>query len=136
MRNLSSIASAVNNLGAARSMQGTLRIFGEWFGSPREDPTQITSASIDQHQVVLNTNKPVRILVWDPEDWTISENAFEIRRASRVRFEAIPRQDIPSFRPAFFVDCRVVGGSVITETSLPRQLQESMGVHYSAVLLQ
>lgn len=70
-----------------KAKRGTLRIFGTWFGLPRDNVHSIVGANAEKDRVEIRFDDGEHIIVWEPADFRIDNMTFEIRHAARVQLE-------------------------------------------------
>ena len=68
---------------------GTLKFFGQWFGRPMDNCHRITDLRFDEVGKVLEMHFDAgeRLLVWNPANYSVGEQEFTIKEASKVRWE-------------------------------------------------
>ena len=96
---------------------GSLRIWGHWYGRPRDCIRGIVSASPAFDNVVLNFDGDERLLVWDPAGLEITPDVFRIKAAHRVRFEWCHRGHFPSPTQLYYEDYTNYGRRIIATTN-------------------
>ena len=67
--------------------QGTLRMWGQWFGRPHDNIHWIVACDSEGDALRVHFNEGEVLTLWRPENATISADKFSIERASRVRWE-------------------------------------------------
>ena len=71
-----------------RLKHGSLQLFGEWFGRPRDNNHSIVAAEADEDRLRLTFDDDETLDVWDPNELELeSGRLFVIRSATRVRWE-------------------------------------------------
>ena len=66
---------------------GTLRLFGQWFGRPYDNIHRVVGAEVEADCVVIRFNQGETLRVWQPAQWQVSAEVFQIGRAARVLWE-------------------------------------------------
>ena len=68
---------------------GTLRFSGQWFGRPMDNYHRITENRFDEVTNVLEIDFDAgeKLLIWNPVNYSISEQEFTITEATKVRWE-------------------------------------------------
>ena len=68
---------------------GTFKFFGQWFGRPMDNCHRITDFRFDEVGKVLEMHFDAgeRLLVWNPANYSVGEQQFTIKEASKVRWE-------------------------------------------------
>jgi hypothetical protein len=66
---------------------GTLRFWGEWFGRPNDNIHTVVECAGIGDLLQMTFDQGEVLSVFDPDDVQISETAFRIGSASRVRWE-------------------------------------------------
>jgi hypothetical protein len=66
---------------------GSLRIFGAWFGRPRDNWHRPVAADSSGSCLTVRFDGGETLRVWDPAGITVTPSAFRIRGATRVRWE-------------------------------------------------
>jgi hypothetical protein len=64
--------------------QGSLRVFGDWFGKPFDNWHVPVSASADGDVLVVGFHDDEELRVREPAGWLFTRDAFRIQHASRV----------------------------------------------------
>ena len=64
--------------------QGSLRMFGQWFGKPFDNWHVPVSASVDGDVLVVVFNDDEELRVREPDGWLFASDVFRIQHASRV----------------------------------------------------
>jgi hypothetical protein len=64
--------------------QGSLRVFGDWFGRPYDNIHTVRSAVAKGNELVVGFDGNERLRVVSPDDWEFGEHSFRIQRARRV----------------------------------------------------
>jgi hypothetical protein len=88
----------------ASQINGSLCVFGDWFGRPMDNWHQLVSHEKKEGYVRLTFNQGETLEVWEPSGFRFEGKSFIIQRASRVRWEWFyyGRPQLPENR--FFVE--------------------------------
>jgi hypothetical protein len=70
-----------------RVKSGTLRFWGEWFGRPYDNVHCLVRCETEDKILRLYFNEDEVLSVWAPRDLAVSDQAFKIADAARVRWE-------------------------------------------------
>jgi hypothetical protein len=100
----------------ASEINGSLCVFGDWFGRPMDNCHQMVSHEEKGGYVRLTFNEGETLEVWEPKGLRMEGKSFIIQRGSRVRWEWFyyGRPQLPENR--FYVE-HVVSGGVIEASS-------------------
>ncbi len=79
------VAQFIREHGA--QINGSLCVFGDWFGRPMDNWHQLVSHQAKEGYVRLVFNEGETLEVWDPARVRIEGKSFIIQQASRVRWE-------------------------------------------------
>ena len=96
----------------AGQINGSLCVFGDWFGRPMDNYHQLISHEEKQHYVRLSFNEGETLEVWEPSGIRFEGKSFVIQQACRVRWEWFyyGRPKLPENR--FFIEHVVTGQNV------------------------
>lgn len=98
---------------------GSLCVYGDIFGGAVDNIHVVVGARLDEHEgcLVVECGGGESLSVWDPGAVTISERAFSIGRASRVRWEwyYYGRPRLPENR--YFIEHVRTDGGVRAQTN-------------------
>jgi hypothetical protein len=88
----------------AAQINGSLCVFGDWFGRPMDNWHRLVSYEAKEGYVRLVFNEGETLEVWEPSGFRFDGKSFIIQSASRVRWEWFyyGRPQIPENR--FFID--------------------------------
>ena len=64
--------------------QGSLRMYGDWFGKPFDNWHVPVSANVDGDVLVVVFNDDEELRVREPDGWVFTSEVFRIQHASRV----------------------------------------------------
>ncbi len=71
----------------AKRINGSLCVFGDWFGRPMDNWHQLVSHETKQGYARLTFNEGETLDVWEPIGLRMDAKSFIIQRAVRVRWE-------------------------------------------------
>lgn len=71
----------------AAQINGSLCVFGDWFGRPMDNWHQVVSHEEKEGYVRLTFNEGETLEVWEPAGLRMEGKSFIIQQASRVRWE-------------------------------------------------
>jgi hypothetical protein len=96
----------------AEQINGSLCVFGDWFGRPMDNSHQLVSHEEKEGYIRLSFNEGETLEVWEPNGFRMDGKSFVIQRAMRVRWEWFyyGRPKLPENR--FFIEHVVVGPSI------------------------
>ncbi|CAN5901316.1 hypothetical protein BH11PSE1_BH11PSE1_09030 [soil metagenome] len=97
---------------------GSLRIWGQWFGRPREQFHTIASCSAEQDVLCVTFDSGERLTLWSPGRATISGEAFCVETARRVRWEWFYYDAPPTPKNVYFLDYSREDGPLIVQTNV------------------
>ncbi|TVP81894.1 MAG: hypothetical protein EA353_01075 [Puniceicoccaceae bacterium] len=102
----------------ATLINGSLCVFGDWFGRPMDNWHRLISHEEDHFSVKMLFNEGETLEVWQPSGFRLDRQGFIIQSASRVRWEWFyyGRPQLPENR--FFIEHRVVGESVLASSNV------------------
>lgn len=102
----------------AAQINGSLCVFGDWFGRPMDNQHQLISHEEKEGYVRLTFNEGETLEVWEPSGFRFEGKSFIIQRASRVRWEWFyyGRPKVPENR--FCVEHIVSGQSIEATTNV------------------
>lgn len=100
----------------AQQINGSLCVFGDWFGRPMDNWHQLVSHDEKDGYIKLCFNEDETLEVWEASGLRMEGRRFVIQRAIRVRWEWFyyGRSKLPENR--FFIE-HVVNGQRIEVTS-------------------
>ena len=64
--------------------QGSLRVFGDWFGRPMDNVHTVRSAFADGDELVITFHGDEELRLIRPRSWEFSETTFRVENADRV----------------------------------------------------
>jgi hypothetical protein len=85
-------------------IQGTLCVYGDWFGRPMDNCHRMTAVEGDTSFLKLTFSDEETLEIWDPQNLTLSKTGFSVQSASRVlwRWFYYGRPHLPENR--FFIE--------------------------------
>ena len=83
----SEIAEAIRHDRSSGAGNGTVRIFGEWFGRPYDNWHRLTEVRHGASELELLFKEGERLLIISPHGLHVDEFVLRISRASHVRWE-------------------------------------------------
>jgi len=100
----------------AATIEGSLCVFGDWFGRPMDNCHRLVSHEAEEDYLKLSFNEGETLEVWRPQGLKKEGRRFVIQHAKRVRWEWFyyGRPQLPENR--FFVE-HVADGESITASS-------------------
>jgi hypothetical protein len=83
---MSNAEAAAADLRSALSdvRRGSLRVYGDWFGKPKDNLHWPTSADADGDELIITFNEDEVLAVTSPYGWTFTSQVFRISSARRV----------------------------------------------------
>jgi hypothetical protein len=101
-----------------QDVQGSLRIFGDWFGRPHDNCHVLTSVMAEEDYLTLRFNGEESLQIWTPSAPEFSGHRLGVRLASRVRWEWFyyGRPHLPENR--YFLDYVVAADRINTTTNV------------------
>ena len=118
--------------------QGSLRMFGEWFGKPFDNLHVPVSAGIDGDVLVVVFDDDEELRVREPSEWLFTSDVFRIQHASRVTWRWYSYGRPKQFANWFSIEYQVMpGGRVRVRTfdSFDRQPSRAATTHPAVELL-
>lgn len=102
----------------AMEINGSLCVFGDWFGRPMDNWHQLVSCDEKERYVRLTFNEGETLEVWEPSGLRVEGKSFIIQRALRVRWEWFyyGRPKLPENR--FFVEHVVADSGIEASTDV------------------
>ncbi len=96
----------------SEQINGSLCVFGDWFGRPMDNWHQLVSHEEKEGYIRLSFNEGETLEVWEPTGFRMDGKSIVIQRAVRVRWEWFyyGRQKLPENR--FFIEHVIAGQSV------------------------
>lgn len=64
--------------------QGTLRMFGDWFGRPWDNVHIVRTVRADEHHLIVGFDEDEELVISDPASWSFDAETFRVIEASRV----------------------------------------------------
>ncbi len=64
--------------------RGSLRVFGDWFGRPRDNFHVVRSVLAEDHELVVDFEENEQLRISSPAGWEFSEHTFRVQHARRV----------------------------------------------------
>jgi hypothetical protein len=98
-------------------INGSLCVFGDWFGRPMDNWHQLVSHEEKEGYVRLTFNEGETLEIWEPAGLRIARKSFIVQRASRVRWEWFyyGRPKLPENR--FFIEHLASGQNIEASTN-------------------
>ena len=113
---------------------GTLKFFGQWFGRPMDNCHRITDFRFDEVENVLEIHFDAgeRLLVWNPANYSVGEQEFTIKEATKVRWEWYHYGGTQSRENLYSIEyvkqesyIQVVSGKIGADYTTGKQLSDS-----------
>lgn len=103
----------------ARNINGTLCVFGDWFGRPMDNWHQVTTHEAQKDYLKLMFTEGETLEVWRPRRLKKEGKRFSVEHADRVRWEWFyyGRPKLPENR--FFREYVTKDGAIETESNEP-----------------
>lgn len=101
-----------------RSLHGSLRIWGHWFGKPYDNDHAIVACTVANASLELLFDEGETLSIWEPRGLQLPSSGFSILSASRVRWEWFyyGRPQIPANR--YFLDYAWTSGQMTLESNV------------------
>jgi hypothetical protein len=64
--------------------QGTLRMFGDWFGRPWDNVHIVRTVRADKRDLIVGFGEDEELAISDPAGWSFDAETFRVSEASRV----------------------------------------------------
>lgn len=93
-------------------INGSLCVFGDWFGRPMDNWHQLVSHEEKEGYVRLAFNEGETLEVWEPTGLRMDGKSFVIQRATRVRWEWFYYGRPKLLENRFFIEHVVAGQSI------------------------
>jgi len=88
--------------------QGTLRMFGDWFGRPWDNVHIVRTVRADERDLIVGFDEDEELAISDPAGWSFNAETFRVSEASRVTWRwyyyGRPRQPANRFTIEHWLD--------------------------------
>ena len=88
--------------------QGTLRMFGDWFGRPWDNVHIVRAVRADERDLIVGFDEEEELAISDPAGWSFDAETFRVSGASRVTWRwyyyGRPRQPVNRFTIEHWVE--------------------------------
>lgn len=119
-KGIDNIVREINSL--IPELGGSIKIYGEWFGRPRDNYHKVVDAKIESQCLIVSFDGGEKLMVWDPRRFETDKRSrtFKIVGASKVRWEWFYYGKPHSSENLCFIEYVVEGQEITVTTNTDR----------------